>query len=597
MNIFQRFLLGKEEEQTVELPTKDKTAEDKHSLVPSETVASSMREPDSGASTPQSGRSSDGDCVIEILSSGGEEGSLKNDDDGKEMAVVTTGKAGSPSPLEATKSLSVTATDSDEDGDEGKENAAAAAAKPTETNASDCRAESPQSVTGNVNSKLFKPRKRRRKRVRDSKGDHSATYLSPSSSNANRTTNRHKRRKDAPQETSNLIRIRIGGKSDNDESPSDSPTETQSENENQDATRAVKTSKRQENDASLDTMSENKKEKAPADLAEADEKLTRDKAPSPADPVETNQVHNPFDSNGPKVDSPSKMTMFKLPPELAPFNKPGVCDYGVIRASRLRNRKKTSEKQDVLYQNIQGQRRCRATKDGKRMVGEGNTNRCVNCAEGIFKYCHSHRNLCDEQKFFWEQRKRRDAQIGSSASFLRSKFTEMKKPEPKPQPMLSASRANIFVPNPRLKCVEAGEAEPNNARRCVFLLEGRGRCSRPMFSTQPGFCYGHTNFAQFLKPKRDEIFKGQAGAIRCSAVTKVGDKCRFKAVGQCVFCAKHTAVPPEKAFPLSYIVVENVKKEGGRNVGDTDSMNFNSMGGKDGFVLEEKIVRFMNINF
>ena len=113
------------------------------------------------------------------------------------------------------------------------------------------------------------------------------------------------------------------------------------------------------------------------------------------------------------VESPGKMIPeFRLPPELAPFNNPGVCDYGVIRTSRLRNRrKKTDAPENVLYQNIQGQRRCRATGDEQNMIGKGNNKRCLNCAEGVFKYCHTHRDLDEDQGAFWDKRKRREESI------------------------------------------------------------------------------------------------------------------------------------------------------------------------------------------
>ncbi len=637
-------MLGNEEQQKVESPSKE---EDNHSLVPSEAGSSSMREPSSGVGSPQS----EGDCVIEILSSDDDEGS--DDDDGKEnaelsetiavSAVVTTVKPTSPSPIESTKSLSVTATDSsndfdEEDGDE-KENSAGTSkmidttssdASPKDeqnasklgnttetTNRSDSPVESTQSV--NSKSKLFLARKRRRKRARDSQhSDFPTALLSSSSSNSNRSTSRQpvKRRKDPPQKSYSISPSlnNTASKEGNEENPFDFPGEEQSDNEHQAAnkkrevtkvrkiralpTASNRTTKRPHNEASTETVSSpNKKQNIQDDSAsKAEEKLIKEEVFSPINPFKTEDTTEgeTKDAQASPIESPSKnIPQFKLPPELAPFNNPGVCDYGVIRTSRLRNRKKTNAHQDdVLYQNIQGQRRCRATRDGKKMIGQGNTNRCLNCAEGVFKYCHTHRDLDADQRAFWEQRKRRDAQIGSCSSSLRTDMALKKQAQLKPQPAAAAvSRTNLIGQNSRWKCVEAGEAQVNHPRRCVILCDGKGRCSRKMMSTQPGFCYGHTSLAQFMKPEKDEMYRSHAGTMRCTAVSKVGSKCKFKAVNNCVFCAKHIAWPPEKATPMKFVAAENTKKgysfvdkikkeassKGGINAWGVDS----SVGGKN----------------
>ena len=92
---------------------------------------------------------------------------------------------------------------------------------------------------------------------------------------------------------------------------------------------------------------------------------------------------------------------FKLPRSLAPFNTPGVQDYGIIRTSRLRDRsKKTKDPVDIVYQHIKGQLQCHATNDGRVWCSGKNKYRCQYCAEGAYKFCHSHRHLDANQKLW-----------------------------------------------------------------------------------------------------------------------------------------------------------------------------------------------------
>jgi len=99
-----------------------------------------------------------------------------------------------------------------------------------------------------------------------------------------------------------------------------------------------------------------------------------------------------------------KKKEFKLPKSLVPFNTPGVCDFGIIRTSRLRDRSKKTETVDIAYQNMKGQTQCRATKEGRIWRSTGKWGRCQNCVEGVFRYCYAHRNLDMDQDRYWAQR-------------------------------------------------------------------------------------------------------------------------------------------------------------------------------------------------
>jgi len=467
-----------------------------------------------------------------------------------------------------------------------------------------------QSVTTTNNSKIYLARKRRRKRAKDSHAVMPSGLLSSSCSNANRTNNPHqvKRRKDPPQDSSNppirIVRGKnysissslIASKEINEENPFAFPSETQCNNERQEMyhesksaiesnnlnpssynTDSTKTGKRPRHDDSTEMMIlPNKKQSTEEDstsLKNDENSLKEDySCDRRMNTLQDEEAQKPSESSEPVVESPVKtIPQFKLPPELAPFNNPGVCDYGVIRTSRLRNRrKKANAQEDVLYQNIQGQRRCRATRAGRKITGKGNTNRCMNCAEGVFKYCHTHRNLDEEQREFWEQRKQRESKSRPSPPALKAKMATKTKPQYTARSKTNCKNAS----ESEMKCLETKKSkgkqssvdddkrcEKNDIKQCVFLIHGEERCSRNISPTQPGFCYGHAAAAQAMKTKRDEIFQGHPGTMRCTAVSKVGSECKFKALDQWVFCAKHIGLPPEKVSPIVFVADKKMKKE------------------------------------
>ena len=523
---------------------------------------------------------------------------------------VSNTKPTAASPLQSTKSPSVTTTDTsnafDDDGDEGKENAAATASSIDNTSdattpkaepdaslfiakigdAADLKAkESPlelQSVTITDNSNIYSARKRRKKTTKDSQIILPSTLLSLSSNaNANRTNSgdQKKIRKDLPQELSSTPPIRIArnnylisssltaSKEGNGENPFDFPSETHKEklsaiesnnhNPSSNNPNLFETGKRpRHNDATEMIVLPNKRPNTQEDSTfhNSDAKALKDGSSSDqrANTEQAKDAQNPTESKEEVVESPVKaVPEFKLPPELVPFNNPGVCDYGVIRTSRLRNRrKKANVQEDILYQNIQGQRRCRATRDGQKIIGGVNNNRCLNCAEGVFKYCHAHRDLDEEQKFFWEQRKRREESIRSSPSSIKIKT------EPKAKSQnTAASKPNLKkISESVMKCYQVDDdlnrCEINPVKRCVVLCQGRGRCNRNILITQPGFCNGHKAFLEEMKATRDETFRSDPGTMHCAAVSKAGSKCKFKAMNQCVFCTKHILLPPETASPV-----------------------------------------------
>uniref|UniRef100_A0A7S4EED9 C2H2-type domain-containing protein n=1 Tax=Pseudo-nitzschia australis TaxID=44445 RepID=A0A7S4EED9_9STRA len=266
-------------------------------------------------------------------------------------------------------------------------------------------------------------------------------------------------------------------------------------------------------------------------------------------------------------ESPEKNEpKFKLPPELVPYNKPGVCDYGVIRTSRLRNRtKKTDTPDDILYQNIQGQRRCTATKNGRVSNATSINNRCLNCAEGVFKYCHTHRELDPDQKLYWDKRRglvsnnNSNANTGRSSSTIKSSLSA--KTKTKSEKMARTKANQTTLSGSQKKGSETKVSyECNDVKQCGFLMmkgNERRRCSRCILTTQPGFCMSHVRFAPSMK--NDEFFREHPGTMRCTAVSKAGTMCRYKAIDQVVFCSKHISLPPEKVSPIAFVTAKKMK--------------------------------------
>ena len=530
--------------------------------------------------------------------------------------TVSNLKPTTASPLQSTKSLSVTTTDTsnafDDEGDEGKENAAAIASSIDNTSDATTPKAEPdasssmvklgdvadleakesslqptelQSLTLTDNLKLYSARKRRRKTTKDSQIILPSTLLSlSSSSNANRTNSRDqiKIRKDLPREPPSTPPIRIARnnylisssltatKESNEENPFTFPSETHQErlssiesnnhNPSSNNPNLSETGKRpRHNDSTEMIVLPNKRPNTQEDSTfhNSDAKASKDGSSGDqrANIEQAKEAQMPTESKEEVVESPIKaVPEFKLPPELVPFNNPGVCDYGVIRTSRLRNRrKKANVQEDVMYQNIQGQRRCRATRDGQKIFGGVNNNRCLNCAEGVFKYCHAHRDLDEDQKFFWEQRKRREENIRSSSLSVKIKI------EPKAKRQnTAASKPNLKkISEPIMNCYEVDDdltrCEINPVKRCVVLCQGKGRCNRNILTAQPGFCNGHKAFVEEMKSTRDETFRSDPGTMRCAAVSKAGSKCKFKAMDQCVFCTKHILLPPKIASPVVFL--------------------------------------------
>jgi hypothetical protein len=467
-----------------------------------------------------------------------------------------------------------------------------------------------QSVTTTDNSKVFSARKRRRKRAKDTA--HAvlpSTLLSLASPNGNRTNNRHQGKgRNDPAHESKTTPVRFvskrystpsslfASKERNEENPFAFPSETMQTNDDTSELRDEKKSSIETNfpnPSSSDIGSfKTGKRPLPDDFTELnilqnkrqntqdDSKYLDNDDTNKGDTSCDQQVINKQDKDvqqqsGKKKladDPPSKMIPeFKLPAELAPFNNPGVCDYGVIRTSRLRNRKKkANEHGDVLYQNIQGQRRCRATKDGRKMAGEITSNRCLNCAEGVFKYCHKHRDLDDDQRAFWVQRQRRDNGIRSVSSSINAKIETKAKPQNTASLKIKredASQSQVKCLEVRSKGIHSTEDDDennwlmNDVRQCVFLVPGKGRCNRKMLLTKQGFCNGHASSAPAIQTKKGEPYKPRSRyrTTRCTAVSKVGTKCKFKAVESCVFCARHIGAPPEKVSPV--VLEGKVKKE------------------------------------
>ncbi|VEU42839.1 unnamed protein product [Pseudo-nitzschia multistriata] len=323
---------------------------------------------------------------------------------------------------------------------------------------------------------------------------------------------------------------------------------------------ASKTSKRPRNDDSLKSLEESIKSGGPE---ENDLNSDKDDKPSVDDPVsgpeKTQHLPKVAEEKEAQVQSPEKIVPeFRLPPELVPFNNPGVCDYGVIRTSRLRNRtKKADTPEDILYQNIQGQRRCRATKDGLAMTGDlVVSNRCLNCAEGVFKYCHNHRELDPDQKLYWERRKSTNANsnsCGKSWSTVKSnRKTKMKKK----MPTSARTKEELSI-----KGSEANSSHViNNLKQCVYIV-GKGRqlkrCMRNSLNTHPGFCAWHYGSAP--PHQGDKFFQEEPSTMRCIGITKAGTQCRYKALNRSVFCCKHINFPPEKVSSAEILPEKKLK--------------------------------------
>ena len=245
---------------------------------------------------------------------------------------------------------------------------------------------------------------------------------------------------------------------------------------------------------------------------------------------------------------------FKLPRSLAPFNTPGVQDYGIIRTSRLRDRsKKTTDPVDIVYQHIKGQLQCHATNDGRVWCSGKNKYRCQNCAEGVYKFCHSHRHLDANQNLYWKKREIADARStpgpAKNKNLSASKSNRMSAPAAK---MNNQNRKFKPGPKSRNKMVVRDENgyESNSVNQCVFLKSTNNtRCGRFFKEGGKGFCKCHANSVEI---NGTESYRGDHGTMRCTAVTKKGSLCSYKALDKCVFCSEHIDNPPEKVFPAAF---------------------------------------------
>ncbi len=487
------------------------------------------------------------------------------------LTTVSDPKLSSESPEE------VTATDNsnefDDEAMEGKENSAAVSkidnkSSTAATSKSDSETSSPVELdtTKTIDLQtatnlepfyrkrtIIRTRSRRRKRSLGSR----AVLPTPVLSFAATLTNTQ-RQKSPPQSEGDSLASQDDTRT-NKETALEQESRINDKHQDDSSMENSKTGKRPNPNASTENATPtNKKQK----IQQESESLNPEKSPINQMEIEEGDEKESTPSERPDedaLDSPSRETQFKLPPELAPFNNPGVCDYGVIRASRLRNRKKKAIENDVPYQNIQGQRRCRATRDGKKMIGPGNTNRCLNCAEGVFKYCHTHHDLDEDQKVYWENRKRRDSQIGSESSYaakgkMPTKESSVKAETVKAESVKTESKSmkstmHRSIATTQKQCVQVpGEVfEKNEPRRCVALVQGKGRCFRKMLTTEPtGFCYSHLSLVEKLNnwKMNKKYYAREADLFRCTAVSRVGTKCKFKALDGCVFCLTHMNSPP-----------------------------------------------------
>ena len=636
MNIFRRFFGpgGKEIEGLSRI-------DESISSVKLEAGSSSMHQPEPGASGPQRsqrGRTNNSNGAIEILTSDDEGNDFSIDDSERkendavtssitklphagmsekmEGSITVSALCGKPaaSPVDSTKSPSVTTTDTsnqyDDDCEEGKENTATSSRTDGTSKESPLDSTEVRSKIASDNSKLYSARKRRRKRGNDSHTVLPTGLLSPSSSKANHTAIRQhvKKKKNLPEDLPNpTIRIvreknfpthsLTASKEIHEGNPFDFPSETKLNTEDQ----GRQHGSRRNNKLNINDPQSNESGVSKSGMGDnSTESMT---PPTKRYKSEQNLEEESIPDNiKQKVDSPGKaIPQLKLPPELAPFNNPGVCDYGVIRTSRLRNRKKTANAQeDVLYQNIQGQRRCKATKDGQRMTEFSNTNRCLNCAEGVFKYCHTHRDLDESQRAFWERRNRRDEQLHAS------KLQVVKTTKPN-----NAATNRKNAPDSQMKHFETkilkgiqfsvdddqSSCEENNPNRCVIMLKGKGRCGRACLTAQPGFCYHHAKYAEELKTKRDEFFRRQPGTMRCTAVSKVGSKCKFKAVDGCVFCSKHINLPPERVVPIVFLEDKNVESIRGMNCSTFQKQSYHqNLSSRFSHILSSLAIGYRNRN-
>lgn len=261
---------------------------------------------------------------------------------------------------------------------------------------------------------------------------------------------------------------------------------------------------------------------------------------------------------------------FKLPRSLAPFNTPGVQDYGIIRTSRLRDRsKKTKDPVDIEYQHIKGQVQCHATKEGRVWSSGRNKDRCKNCAEGAYNFCHSHRHLDENQKLYWKKREK--AYPRSTPGPAKKKDLSASKSNRMSAPAAKMNNQNRkFKPSPKARkkgvVRDKNGYESNSVRQCVFLKSTNNvRCGRVFKEGGYGFCKCHANS---VERKGTESYREDPGTMRCTAVTKKGRLCSYKALDKCVFCLEHIDSPPEKVSPIVFST-ESTKDVG--LMADTDS--------------------------
>lgn len=492
------------------------------------------------------------------------------------LTTVSDLKSSSASPEEVTETTD-NSNEFDDEGMEGKENSAAVSKIDNKsTNAATSKADSETSSS-------VKPEKTNNKASRRRKRSLGARIVFPPQVLSFDATLTNGQIQESPSESENDVVVINGDTQKKTTQEQESSIDDKDQDDS--SVEDPKTGKRPHTSAEK-TILPNKKQNT-----------QKDSQPSKPDDASSNEMEveeNDNTANDPfqkpddeALDSPSRETQFKLPPELAPFNNPGVCDYGVIRASRLRNRTKKTIGNDVPYQNIQGQRRCRATKDGKKMIGPGNTNRCLNCAEGVFKYCHSHRDLDEVQKEYWEKRKLRDSKIGSASSYARENIAKKEPPvktDTKPVKTESKSIKSTVhrsIATMQKQCIQVpgNDFEENEPRRCVALVQGKGRCFRKMLLTESsGFCYGHTSLAEKLREERSKKYSAnyaknyyrRVGAMNCIAVSRSGGRCKFRALDDCVFCLTHINSPPK------YVCKKQDDEENAGTV-----LNAESMGGKN----------------
>ena len=239
------------------------------------------------------------------------------------------------------------------------------------------------------------------------------------------------------------------------------------------------------------------------------------------------------------VDNEDK-TKLKIPRELTPFNNPGVVDYGIIRKTRLRSRSnKRSELDQVgtVYQPVKGEIQCHATQKGC-LWRRGGKNRCEDCAVGSYMFCYAHRHL-DENL---------DQQFQKREIFWKSHETSTKKSAPASQMgLISKTKKTNHKFNTKKASIVQDEDgyENNDIGRCMFLKTQpgkHGRCKK-INPKNENFCYHHKDK---VEETDTEIFRGDAGSMRCTAVGSDNNLCDYKALENCVFCLDHMTCPPER---------------------------------------------------